>query len=455
MTTYVFANFVSTTLSSALSTSGTILTVASSANLPVLTAGEIMPIVLTSAANQTITEICYVTAISGTSLTVTRAQEGTGALAWNVGDYVMCDFTAGTTEPAGGSPSIPFQVQTVSQGDNSTNAASTAWTIRNGVRYSGFLGVTSNTTLTTANAGQFIQFGGTSTISATLPSSSTAGLTYTFYNDTQTIQNIVVPTGNFIYWPAVGTSNTPTTFQLGSGQRCTIVDRGDGEYDIVNFASAPNAPKMGQSNFTTSQTLGLAQNGQIVFFTGSTAATFTLPSAAIISGQQCVFTISNQGTAPLTIAPQSGQGVDLNPAILQPNQTATVANDGTANWHHLSSEAGSTSPFAVGNAVSAGQAVALGQTYNSASVNNVTASRALNTTYTNSTGKPMQVYVWVAANPSGGYINLIGDINGVGVYQENVYGATTINGTIPLLVPPGATYYANANATLQAWVEIY
>ena len=450
MTTYVFANFVSTTLSSALSTSGTILTVASSANLPVLTAGEIMPIVLTSAANQTITEICYVTAISGTSLTVTRAQEGTGALAWNVGDYVMCDFTAGTTEPAGGSPSIPFQVQTVSQGDNSTNAASTAWTIRNGVRYSGFLGVTSNTTLTTANAGQFIQFGGTSTISATLPSSSTAGLTYTFYNDTQTIQNIVVPTGNFIYWPAVGTSNTPTTFQLGSGQRCTIVDRGDGEYDIVNFASAPNAPKMGQSNFTTSQTLGLAQNGQIVFFTGSTAATFTLPSAAIISGQQCVFTISNQGTAPLTIAPQSGQGVDLNPAILQPNQTATVANDGTANWHHLSSEAGSTSPFAVGNATSSNNAVALGQSLAGASVTNQTANRALGTTYTNSTPRSIFVLVGSLIGSNG---NLITYINGNLVANTGNGATASAQVQTFFIVPPSSTYEV-VNGTLEQWYEI-
>ena len=450
MTTYVFANFVSTTLSSALSTSGTILTVASSANLPVLTAGEIMPIVLTSAANQTITEICYVTAISGTSLTVTRAQEGTGALAWNVGDYVMCDFTAGTTEPAGGSPSIAFQVQTVSQGDNSTNAASTAWTIRNGVRYSGYLGVTSNTTLTTANAGQFIQFDGAATYSATLPGSSTAGLTYAFYNDTPTIQNIVAPTGNFIYWPAVGTSNTLTTFPLGSGQRCTIVDRGGGEYDIVNFASAPNAPKMGQSSFTTSQTLGLAQNGQIVFFTGSTAATFTLPSAAIISGHQCVFTISNQGTAPLTIVPQSGQAVDLNPAILQPNQTATVANDGTANWHHLSSEAGSTSPFAVGNAVSAGQAVALGQSLAGASVTNQTANRALGTTYTNSTPRSIFVLVGSLIGSNG---NLITYINGNLVANTGNGATASAQVQTFFIVPPSSTYEV-VNGTLEQWYEI-
>ena len=454
MTTYVSANFVSTTLSSALSTSGTILTVASSANLPVLTAGEIMPIVLTSAANQTITEICYVTAISGTSLTVTRAQEGTGALAWNVGDYVMCDFTAGTTEPAGGSPSIPFQVQTVSQGDNSTNAASTAWAIRNGVRYSGYLGVTSNTTLTMANAGQFIQFNGAATYSATLPGSSTAGLTYAFYNDTPTIQNIVAPTGNFIYWSAVGTSNTLTTFPLGSGQRCTIVDRGSGEYDIVNFASAPNAPKMGQSTFTTSQTLGLAQNGQIVFFAGSTAATFTLPSAAIISGHQCVFTISNQGTAPLTIVPQSGQAVDLNPAILQPNQTATVANDGTANWHHLSSEAGSTSPFAVGNAVSAGQAVNQGQTFLSATVNNVTASRALGTTYTNTTSKAMFVSASVGALLT---VGVYFYINGILVSQTVSGDASSgFDFNISGIVPPGSTYEVTAGGgSVLSWTETY
>ena len=213
----------------------------------------------------------------------------------------------------------------------------------------------------------------------------------------------------------------------------------------------------GQISVSASTVLTASQAGNLIYISGTAAAiTVTLPLAGSASVGSMIFPIVNASSYTVTIAFSGSDTSTIPNLVVGPGQSLIVMNNGTASWSQLVGSNGSAlSPLTVGNAVSATEAVALGQTYNSASVNNVTASRALNTTYTNSTGKPMQVYVWVAANPSGGYINLIGDINGVGVYQENVYGATTISGTIPLLVPPGATYYANANATLQAWVEIY
>jgi hypothetical protein len=113
MTQYVIANNVNTQLAAALPSSGsgsTTVTLASSANLPTLTAGQIMPLTLNDAATGQSYEIVYVTAISGVSLTVTRAQEGTGALNWNVGDYTFCAPTAGTVATALGNPNDPFAV---------------------------------------------------------------------------------------------------------------------------------------------------------------------------------------------------------------------------------------------------------------------------------------------------------------------------------------------------------
>jgi len=108
MTQFVFANNVNTTLASAVSNTATSVTLASSANLPTLSAGQVMPLTLNDAATGQVYEIMYVTAISGPTLTVTRAQEGTGAQNWNTGDYAFCAFTAQGTATATGNPNNAF-----------------------------------------------------------------------------------------------------------------------------------------------------------------------------------------------------------------------------------------------------------------------------------------------------------------------------------------------------------
>jgi hypothetical protein len=110
MTIYVTANNVSTTLAAASSSSSTTFTLASNANLPTLSAGQVMPLTLNDAATGQTYEIAYVTAISGVTLTVLRAQEGTGAQNWNVGDFAFCAPTAGTIATGFGNPNNVFQV---------------------------------------------------------------------------------------------------------------------------------------------------------------------------------------------------------------------------------------------------------------------------------------------------------------------------------------------------------
>ena len=93
---FSLVNFFNTTLSAASSNTATTFTVSSSANLPTLASGEVLPIILNDAATRKIFEICYVTGISGNVLTVERAQEGTSAQNWNVGDFIWNGPTAGT-----------------------------------------------------------------------------------------------------------------------------------------------------------------------------------------------------------------------------------------------------------------------------------------------------------------------------------------------------------------------
>ena len=93
---FVLVNNFNTTLSAASSNTSDTFTVSSSANLPTLAAGEVLPITLNDAATRLVFEICYVTGISGNILTVERAQEGTSAHNWNVGDFIWNGPTAGT-----------------------------------------------------------------------------------------------------------------------------------------------------------------------------------------------------------------------------------------------------------------------------------------------------------------------------------------------------------------------
>lgn len=83
---------------------GSITNVATSCNLaagtgalfPSPTGGDFFCLTFTDAATGLINEICHVTARSGDTLTLVRAQEGTTALAWIAGDIAANLITAGT-----------------------------------------------------------------------------------------------------------------------------------------------------------------------------------------------------------------------------------------------------------------------------------------------------------------------------------------------------------------------
>lgn len=96
MAIFTFANNINTTLASAVSTGATSITLASSANLPTsIPAGMYLVITLNDQATRGNFEVMYATAVSGATLTVLRAQEGTAALSWLVGDYAFSGPTKG------------------------------------------------------------------------------------------------------------------------------------------------------------------------------------------------------------------------------------------------------------------------------------------------------------------------------------------------------------------------
>ena len=106
-----------------------------------------------------------------------------------------------------------------------------------------------------------------------------------------------------------------------------------------------------------------------------------------------------------------------------------------------------TLPTTTGTVALTSQVIGVSQT-----TSNLTASRALNTTYTNSTGKPIVAYCCIS-NASASAL-MMNAIDGVTIYGgvDPTAGAYY---SMTLVVPIGSTYLFNMNGTptLQLWVE--
>lgn len=95
---FVFANNAGSTLAGPINNSTTSLTLASGggALFPNPTVGsQMFAITLIDAATGLLREICYVSAVSVDTFTITRAEEGTSPLSWLAGDLVQELWTAG------------------------------------------------------------------------------------------------------------------------------------------------------------------------------------------------------------------------------------------------------------------------------------------------------------------------------------------------------------------------
>ncbi|WP_350614722.1 phage tail protein [Pseudomonas sp. HY7a-MNA-CIBAN-0227] len=97
----------------------------------------------------------------------------------------------------------------------------------------------------------------------------------------------------------------------------------------------------------------------------------------------------------------------------------------------------------------AGLALGIGQTWQ-----DVTASRAWATTYTNSTGKPIQVSV-AARDPAAGNFYIALYVSGIKVAEHYLSGSS--QATVSAIVPAGATYRVerqDTNDTITGWMEL-
>lgn len=227
MPQFIFGNFINTTLSAAATSTDTSLSVTSATNFPTLETGQQLPITLINAATQTVYEIIYVTAISGTTITVLRGQEGTVAQAWSIGDLVKGCITTATVSPSPGTHSpVSSETLPVTLGTLKVTPGT----------------LTEDITLTTPNAGdpgsETTIYGSASAYTTTVSTGVTSGSPYIELPDGSQVYSYVIPAssptaGIRLVWD--GTNYRATTFGA------TIVAPAVASNEAVNLGQFVNS----------------------------------------------------------------------------------------------------------------------------------------------------------------------------------------------------------------------
>jgi len=201
------------------------------------------------------------------------------------------------------------------------------------------------------------------------------------------------------------------------------------------------------------------------------AISLVVPSGATlgtVNGQAArlaLLAIDNAGTVELAVANLAG-GVNLDETSLI--STVAISAAATSASAIYSTTARASVPFRVvgfiditeaaagtwatapatiqgqgGQALAALMSIGYGQT-----LQNVAASRALGTTYYNTTGRPIFVYVAVNGSTSAATAT----VNGIGlpIWIPNV--SSSNQGSF--IVPPGGSYVVNGGSQIGAWIEL-
>jgi hypothetical protein len=231
-------------------------------------------------------------------------------------------------------------------------------------------------------------------------------------------------------------------FEDGSSGDSVVVGgnlRVDGTTTLVGTAIAPtptvgdNSTKIATTAFVSTKvgTLGTmaSQNATAVAITGGTITGIT------------DLTVADGGTGASSITANSvilGNGTSaLSSNLVAPSTSGNILTSNGTTWT-------SAAPSGVG----------IGQTWQ-----NLTASRAYGTTYTNSTGKPIAVSVSGQSTSNGSFIHTV-YVNGNEISYQTTYAANAgYIHNIFFIVPNSATYSVTGTGgtnttSLSIWSEL-
>lgn len=228
-----------------------------------------------------------------------------------------------------------------------------------------------------------------------------------------------------------------------TGQWISTVDNNTVNPDTVGTNWVPGY------NYGVTAVTGLTNAN--VTLTPAQAAKNRITLAGTLTGNvQIIFptwtkdwTIVNNTTGAFTVTAKTAAGTGVT--IPQDASPTKVTGDGT----NITQLAENVPPATQSqHAVQQAQVVGVNQT-----LTNVTASRVFGTTYTNSTGRPIIVYISGVTTSTNGGLSLT--VNGQYAAFSTDPGPVGSVMAVNAVVPPGATYVcANTNATLTFWQEL-
>lgn len=234
-----------------------------------------------------------------------------------------------------------------------------------------------------------------------------------------------------------GTYNLPNppVFPAVAG---TTIKASDFNTIMTDMASAITAmiARDGQSTIT-----GVLQWAQ-------PAANLAALGGVALTGAQTIAGVKTFSSAPVSSAAASAANELMRKGEVDSAVAAAAASK--ADLAGSASQVFSVAPATDNNhAVRRDQSFAIGQTWQ-----DMTASRALGTTYTNTTGKPIIVAV-TTHNTGGNDCDLRVDVDGLRVYEEFI-ASPYVNSklTCSVIVPAGSTYRAQSVDVLSKWHEL-
>lgn len=282
---------------------------------------------------------------------------------------------------------------------------------------------------------------------------------------------------------------------LGSGSLLTTVNDLEADINAVIAAGdlTPDLGTPGQmlqsmrrifggnyEKLTASAALTADNTGLVVVDCTAGNVILALPACAVIAAPLEYIIVRLDATSnTLTINPAGAdvfQPGGVSTLVIGSSGLAWINGNGGSVWNIILSSTSYNSLFAaingnatetfnVGPATTLTEAPEYGQIFGGpsangvpATINNVTTSRAFNSTYTNSKGKPIFVTVnYSASNPNLGSVEVLVNsivLGGTAInpaYSGEVYGAL-----VSFLVPPGATYEVQeTSCTLDNWSEYF
>jgi hypothetical protein len=184
-------------------------------------------------------------------------------------------------------------------------------------------------------------------------------------------------------------------------------------------------------------------------FISSTITPSNLVCNGSVSGTGFTGLVNNTLSAPGQIGngtPNTGAFTTLSTSGLATLSSLTVS--GASNLGTPTTLVG-TNITGTANSLNAG--IGVNQTWQ-----NLTASRALSTTYTNSTGKPIQVLVSGGYNSTNtAYMTITVDGVLLQTFNVSISGLTGGSAVVGAIVPNGSTYIvASIYGPIQRWTEL-